>query len=381
MSLFGGSSNNGNFTTKMVIFALVMLFLFPVAFTLYAPAVTNGEPYTEQIAALESEYYNASGHQPTATMEIWALSGIYTPYNGGEYAYTPDGWIYGARVVSYTPMQYQNAYNVEYNADDGLYYYRSVDANGNNKTYAVGDLYTAVNMDTANKSNMFFTPGGKTTTDNGYYYSYTGYRYAFSPLRSYVVETTDGSQEEITIQPNSTSLSLIFYQYASYNGIAGQLSLSGSDSGLSYLSASDIVKKFNAATYSAVFDMQFNRVAMHITIRLDAEKITAGMSPENAFNNGYWAIIVSSDAVASSTINDSSYSFSADNIFNTLIDLFTFSLTDDYDISGWVAVLASLLVTMPLYAALIAIALDNYYILIGVALLGVIQAGASWLPW
>lgn len=379
MALFGGNNNTSPFVARMIIFALVMMFLFPVAFTLYAPAITNNANYSDQIHALENEYYLSNGEQPTATTEIWALSGVYLPYAGLDYNYTPDGWIYGDLVKNYTPAQYPGT-TAQYNNDDGLYYYSSV-ANTHNKTYAVGDLYTAVSMDTDHKSTVFFTADGKTTDADGrYYYQYNGYRYAFSPLRPITVETADGTQTHIEIQPNSSTLSLLFYQYATINGIAGQLSLSGSDGGISYLTGSDIVRNYNPATYSAKFDMQFNRIAMHLTIRLDVDKITAGMSPETAFNNGYWAVIVSSDAVASTSINDASYSFSVDNVFNTLVSLLTFRLTDQYDISGWLATLASLLVTMPLYAGLLAIALENYYIFILVAILGAIQAAASWWP-
>lgn len=84
--------------------------------------------------------------------EIWGLSGIYTPYGIDEYGkpstkygITDDGWIYGARIGNYNPVQYKAKYNeqtgeysedpnglddgklgyvVTYNGDKGLYYYK-----------------------------------------------------------------------------------------------------------------------------------------------------------------------------------------------------------------------------------------------------------------
>lgn len=395
MDLMGSGDSNSSFTMKMIVFALMMLFLVPIMFTLYVPMAMDGEePYEKQIKQLEEDYYLASGNTITATTEPWALTGIYTPFDGLNYGYTPDGWIYSGKVSYYEPLQYSvsagasNSYRVEL-MDNGLYYYTVVPANDVEHTAAVYDgatqtwdysnasLYTNVAMDNAHKSDVFFTPSGKHEIDGAYYYEYTGYRYSFGPLRAY---QTDVGGVETTVQPGSTSLSLIWYQYSSYNGIAGQLTISGSDSGLSYLTAQDILRAFNQSTYSSTFDMTFNNVAMHLTIRLDPVRMTQ-MSVETCYNLGYWSVFVTSDAIASSSINDASYDFNADNIFNTLIKLFTFNITDDYDIDGWLGIVASLMVSMPLYAALIVIALDHYIVLIGVAILAAIQAVSRATDW
>ena len=235
-------------------------------------------------------------------------------------------------------------------------------------------LYTEVSMCNEHISSIFFTPGGKTTTDRGYYYEYTGYRYAFSPLKTYTASIGGVDTE---VEPNSTSLSLIWYQYSTLKGIAGQLTISGSDTGLSYLNADDIVRAFNASTYSSTFDMTFNNIAMHLTIRLDPARVARGMTPADCFNQGYWSVIVSSDAVATSKLNDASYDFNPNNIFDTMIKLFTFRIADDYNIDGWMGTLASLLITMPLYACLLAIGIEYPIVLILAAILGAIQAFTS----
>ena len=380
MMLGNGTTDTG-FVVKVIVFALLLMFLVPLFFSLFVPQLDNGEDtrYAEQIQQLENEYYLSTGRTVTATTETWALTGIYEPFYGSSYGITEDGWIYGAREINYSPAQYTTdlsvsgpnfRYAVQYR--DGLYYYTQVD--GKDLSHKVGDLYTAVAMDNAHTSDVFFTPGGKTTTDKGYYYEYSGYRYAFQPLRPY--HTYIGGVDT-EVEPNSTSLSLIWYQYSSLNGIAGQLTISGSDSGLSYLSSTDIIREFNQTTYSSTFDLTFNNVAMHLTIRLDPIRIAEGKSVETCYNQGWWSVVVSSDAIVTSSLNDASYDFNPNNVFDTLIKLLTFRIAEDYDIEGWQGTIASLLVTMPLYACLIALALIYPYSLILVAILGAIQAIVS----
>lgn len=380
MMLGNGTTDTG-FVVKVIVFALLLMFLVPLFFSLFVPQLDNGEDtrYAEQIQQLENEYYLSTGRTVTATTETWALTGVYEPFYGSSYGITEDGWIYGAREINYSPAQYTTdlsvsgpnfRYAVQYR--DGLYYYTQVD--GKDLSHKVGDLYTAVAMDNAHTSDVFFTPGGKTTTDKGYYYEYSGYRYAFQPLRPY--HTYIGGVDT-EVEPNSTSLSLIWYQYSSLNGIAGQLTISGSDSGLSYLSSTDIIREFNQTTYSSTFDLTFNNVAMHLTIRLDPIRIAEGKSVETCYNQGWWSVVVSSDAIVTSSLNDASYDFNPNNVFDTLIKLLTFRIAEDYDIEGWQGTIASLLVTMPLYACLIALALIYPYSLILVAILGAIQAIVS----
>lgn len=381
MILDSGTTDTG-FVVKIIVFALLLMFLVPLFFSLFIPQVDNGEDmkYAEQIQQLEDEYYLSTGRTVTATTETWALTGIYEPFYGSSYGITDDGWIFGARATKYSPAQYtidqsvsgiKNRYEVEYR--DGLYYYTKVDSTID-KSHNIGDLYTAVAMDNAHVSDVFFTPGGKTTTDKGFYYDYTGYRYAFQPLRPYHTYVGGIVTE---VEPNSTSLSLIWYQYSSMNGIAGQLTISGSDTGLSYLSSTDILREFNQSTYSSTFDLTFNNVAMHLTIRLDPIRIAEGKSVEECYNQGWWSVIVSSDAIVTSSLNDASYDFNPNNVFDTLIKLLTFRIAEDYDIEGWQGTIASLLVTMPLYACLMALALIYPQSLILVAILGAIQAVVS----
>lgn len=386
------------YTSTLIVVALAILFITPLAVSVIYPSSANADQVAEdKINDLENQYYLSTGHNIAANTEIWPLSGIYTPFDGtGGYLYTPDGWIAKDKVVSFTPSQYTGTETVTARLmDNGLYYYTAVpatdreheraeyvEASGDTPAhwdYSNASIYAKVTMSEAYKSNVFFTESNKTTTDNGFYYSYSGYRYSFSPIRPVTLENDTTGVE---VQPFSTSLSLIWYSYSTTSGVAGMLSIAGSDQGLSYLVASDITRAFNSATYTAVFDMTFNHgVKMHLSIFLDPMKIAAGYTPEQAYNAGYWSVMVSSDTVATSNVNNPSHDLNIDNILNTLWDLLTFDLASDYNISGWEATLFSFCVTMPLYAALIALVLSNYYLIIGAALIAVLNTLSGLTSW
>lgn len=82
-------------------------------------------------------------------------------------------------------------------------------------------------MDTDQKSQIFITSGNKHQMDDGtFYYEFNGYRYSFSPLQDYSYD------QKTNIQAKTSSCSLIWYQYTSDSGIAGQLVVSGTDKGV-----------------------------------------------------------------------------------------------------------------------------------------------------
>lgn len=398
-----GAGGDQEYTSKILVMVILMWVLTPICISLYmSDADAEPDAWQDEIAQLEDEYYLNTGRQVTATTEVWGLAGIYTPYGidysgsaTSVYGRTPDGWIYSDKVVTYTASQYSSGSAGYFQArlmDNGLYYYTAVSSSDLSHTAATYDsttqkwdysnasLYTAVTMDNSHKSTIFFTTSNKTTTEDGYYYTFNGLRYAFSPLRTYETEA-DGQQ--VTVTPGSSTLSLIWYQYSSYSGIAGQLAISdGTDAGLSYLTSTDILRVFNNNTYTSTFDMTFNGgVKMHLSIRLDPARITSGMSAEDCYNYGYWSVVVSSDSVASSKVNTASYEFSLDNIWETFINLFSFNLANQYNISGWEGTLISIIWSMPLYAILLSLALNNYIALIGVAILAAIQGLSSLSSW
>lgn len=408
-SLMGGGGADGSSEYRMIAFALSLIVLVPTMFVLFVPSYSIDHNWEDEINSIEQSYYNNTGSSSTSEQNIWTLTGIYTPYNGGKYGYTEDGWLYGTKVNSDNPVQYtgtlvHNGDLVVAQAPNGLFYYISAPEDMTDITvlkkptnmttgeggqykyedgkYTITDtkgatVYSSVTFNKAQKSNIFFTTSSKVENDKGYYYAYTGYRYVFQPLSDYYTSIA-GQSTKVT--SNNTSLSLIWYEYYTISGIAGQLAVSGSDKGISYLTSDDIIRQFNATNYSSTFDMTFNAVKMHLVIRLDPSRMADGMSIADCYNGGYWSVMVYSDAVADSMAS-STYEFSAENILSTLISLFTFRVAEDYNIDGWIGIIASMMITMPLYVSLLVLCLDHPELWMFVILLAAIQSVVSVANW
>lgn len=384
----GGTAGNGPFIKASLTFSLFAMFLMTAFLALYLPAEHSGDLQGE-LDQLTEGYYDITGSAP-ASEEVWALTGIYVPYGKGigedgqlvdstAWGTTKDGWIYGARVASYSPSQFDNLnggkedYTVQYDPDTGLYYYVQAGEDLASVTASPADpqqgtLYTQVSMDPAYKSDLFFTPGGKVTDERGTYYQYSGYRYSFSPIRDY------RASNELAVDRVTTSLSIVWYNYYGTEGLNSQLMLNGSDSGLSYITAQEIVNRFEAASFSSRFTMTFNGIDMYVYIKLNPYALQIqGYSVQECFQNGFWSIMVTSPAISTETSDFSLQAFSPDRLFEIVFNLLTFSM-DGYNLSGTAALLCSLFFTVSFYTSLIAIALEHEHLLILLTLVGIIQA-------
>lgn len=374
MAILG--SADSNFTYKMMIFCLTLTFLIPAGINVLCPEMEINETGMEFL----NDYQNFTGSTATSSTQLWALTGIYTPYGvdqygvqSTKYGVTEDGWIYGGRVSTYSPSQYdgtQEDYTITYDGDVHLYTYST--APTGSSSIVAGDYYTSVTMEINQKSTIFFTAQNKNTYSNGFTYEYTGYRYSFQPIASYTSEDADGNQ--VPIVASSSSLSLIWYQFASSSGIAGQLIVSGSDNSVSYVNATQIVNSFNSTSSTSTIPMTFNGVQMNLVFRLNPYYLGLGYSVEECYNQGFWEIMVYGTSVDSTSyINSADYSFNVWEIFETLVDLLTFN-TEKYGLTGITGTFASLAVSVPLYAMLIAIGVSFYPVLIIAGLLAVVQS-------
>lgn len=400
--LGGGNRGDSESDYKMISFAMSMIILIPTLFILFVPSYSEDHAWSDEMDSIEQTYYNQTGQSSTSEQNIWTLTGIYTPYSGGRYGYTEDGWIYGTKVSTDNPVQYTS--NIVFTgslvvaqAPNGLFYYISVPETmadsitvlkpeqytiGADGKYNITDttgatVYSAVTFNREYKSDIFFTSSTKTEASGHYYYAYTGYRYVFQPLSDYY---TSIGGETAKVTSNNTSLSLIWYEYYTVSGIAGQLAVSGSDKGISYLTSDDIIRQFNSTNYASTFDMTFNSCKMHLVIRLDPSRLASGMSIADCYNNGYWSVVVYSDAIVNSMMS-TTYEFSAENILSTLISLFTFKVAEDYDIEGWIGIIASMMITMPMYICLMTMCLRHPELWMFVILLAAIQSIVSVANW
>lgn len=393
---FAGGGTAPEWAHKWMLLGLGLMVFTPLLFSLWFPAEYDGE-FQDVQKDLEEQYLHLTGSYSTPEQNIWTLTGIYTPYNSQKFGWTEDGWLYGTEVTSYQPSQYKSTPQFPgtltvKKADNGVWYYVSVPNNFTGITLAEWEydenenptnkitnpkeatVYSSIYFDMNQKSNVFFTSTSKTQTDQGYYYDYSGYRYVYQPLSNYNIDVSGNITK---VNRDTTSLSLIWYQYATLSGIAGQLTISGSDSGISYLTAEDIIRVFNSANSTAVFDMTFNGVPMHLLIRMDPAHL-AWLSVSDCYNLGYWNIMVYSDAVASS-LSSNTYEFNIETMWDTIIKIFTFNLASEYDVPEWEGFIISVFFTMVLYSVLIIIAIEHPIAYVLVGLIALIQALTTFL--
>lgn len=380
-----GGGGGEQFIQGAIIFGAIILIGMPmfISTLMMQPTEIMDDPLTsEEIRdqVLQS-YFNFTNS--TRKEQPWCLTGIFEPYLGGAYNYTPDGWLYGRLVKSNTPTQYAGTPQgftvvrglngqIDTPSDNVVYTYMTVGGAQTYDGHSNGDVYTYVTMDIAHKSDIFFTDQLKRTSGEYFYYEYTGYRYSFQPLESgYTTVTENGETHVMKVNNTTSSLSLIWYDFASQSGISGQLIISGSDQGVAYLTAEDIVKAFNSVTSTARFEMNFNGIPMAIYIRLDPSMRAAGESIEDCYNKGYWSIMVASYTTESVAYTSQDYSFSPEKIWETTISLLTFNL-NDYNLTPTMKTIASLVFCLSLMAMLLAIGINHPAVLIVAGIAAVI---------
>lgn len=361
--MMGGGGGDSKFAFSMLIFAMAMTLLLPIAISIFAPGVSGNALNTDE--QLEG-YYSFTGSSPSKE-SIWSLTGIYTPYGVDEegqedtihYGYSDDGWLYGTSVQSYNPSQYRDT-QYEYTVvkgEDGLFRYAYGPDNavitypgGDHKS---GDLYSDVTFDVQKKSPIFFTQALKKEMDGYFYYQFGGYRYSFQPTSSYTTQNADG--DKIEVVANTTSLSLIWYQYytSTQSGISGQLIVTSNDYSVAYLTSAEIIQAFNSTTSTARFTLYFSGIPMNLLIRIDPTMLASGLSVQQCYDLGYWSVMVTSLSTDSSAYVQSDNALNPYKLFETIVDLLTFNY-EDFGISDQMGIICSLLIVVPFYVGLIA---------------------------
>lgn len=385
MGLGLGSDSPPDFTFKAIIFSMTILLLMPISINILVEKEVSGNTVYDLTEDLMQGYRDFTGSPNTNVHEqLWVMNGIYTPYgigidnNGNEfqttdYFYTPDNWIHSGQVKTYSPAQYRNTpseYTVTY--DDTYKCYRySTNGGITQDGYGDGDLYTSVTMDIDHQSDVFFTPSGKHTAGDKFWYDYTGYMYSFVPSGDYYTVDNDGNPRQVIA--TSTSLNLIWFNYyGQSSGISGELVLSGSDSGLGFISSQDIVNAFNSANSISRFEMTFNGVVCWVYVKLNPYMISQGMSVEDAYNSGNWSVMITSRSTEISTYTSTEYKFNVYEIWDTFYDMFTFNM-DSYNMSPMMKTVSSLTVNICLYAFLLSIGLYCWPVLLFAGLVMAIQ--------
>ena len=96
MVVIGGFGGGGSteFEYKHIVWALIIIVALPILMPLMCPPVYGDQDWEAEIEDIENTYYRQSGIGATSEINVWTLTGIYTPYSGTSYGYTADGWLY-----------------------------------------------------------------------------------------------------------------------------------------------------------------------------------------------------------------------------------------------------------------------------------------------
>lgn len=398
------SEGNSSFAYRMLIFSIVIMVALPMMITTFIPSMALDVDESDVM----DDYYRFTGQDRANKEAVWVLTGIYTPVgtnsNGqpsGSYGVTDDHWAYGSRVTYNRPSQYMGTpmdFDVTRDEKTGIYKYASdsadyspnetvKDKNGNDVIvnegtgHKKGDLYTSVTMDASQKSSIFFAENmrhgqnGEYKEGDAFWYEYTGYRYAFQPLSSQVMKDADGNV--VNIPATSSSVSIIWYSFYRSDGLASQMTISGNDKGVAYLTSESIIKAFNSVTNVARFSFVFNGgIEMGIYIQISSYYLSQGFTVEQCYNLGYWSVMVTSKTTDQAAYNSPDFNLDVWELFDTVVDLMTFDYTD-YKMSPMMGSIASLVIIIPLYAGLIAMALGSWPAMAAVGIMAAVEAIAS----
>lgn len=392
--MFGNGNVNEVFVKSSLVFSIITMLLMTSFIAVFYPSPATNSAYQNELDQLFGEYYDITG-ETVQNEQIWGLTGVYTPYgiddegnNSNAFITLNDGWVAGARITQYEPSQYKGAdsldggkmsYTVQYNTSKKLYYY----SDHGDDLLDITDgstLYTNVTMDVQHQSNQFFTIGNKQKLENGtFYYNFTGYRYCFQSLSDYYYD------KSTPITHTDTSLSLIWYNYTKDSGLSGQLVLTGSDSGLAYITARQITDAFSSTNYTAKFQMEFNSILMNIYIKINPYAVTHGLTIEECYSLGYWSILVTSPATSLDGGLAKTKPFEAfdpNKVFDITIRLLTWN-TAEYGLTGIAGTIASTIFSMSMYTSLIAVGMVFWPVLLIAGLLATFQISsiADLWPW
>lgn len=365
----------------MLVFSMAIMFLLPTMITVFIPSQE-----AEMRDDLFDTYYEMTGQEAQTKTAIWILTGLYTPVEeGAPYLVTSDGWMARSELKSWTPSQYLDTpeqYTVTKGSDGYFRYIATSDPNDDPQAatpdydattgtgHYDGELYTAFNFDPQYMSDIFFTESSRTNMGENFYYEYTGVRAAFQPISTYTIVNENG--DRVPVIATETSLSCVWYSWYTQTGIASQLTLSGNNGGVAYLNGASIVSAFNSVNNTATFSLVFNGgINIDVIIRLDPYYL-ATMTVQECYNRGYWSMLITSESVDQSAYSGTDSALNPMRIFETMVDLLTFNY-EAYGIGGLTGVVCSIVFVMPLFATLIAVAVDKPWMWLIVGILGLIE--------
>ena len=351
---------------KIAIFCIAMSVMTTCLAAMYWG--NSGDYDYDTINAYRADLIDFSGGQ-LVNDNPWVLNGVYTPFTPGS---IPDseiedhierdgtqttGWLFGEKIDDYPYLgesadirldKTQKSNQLLTVGDSLDYEYRNGEAwwNGGNDAGIIvldpGVVRFLANI-VGQGDNISENYGYNVTSGTVGNWNYTGYRYTFDPVLPFNSEASvkDGR------------LSLVWYQIADDTGLSGALEIYAAREHdqvkLGRISSTDIVNTFRSSEgYVQVFDFNFEGTHLNLTIRFDPTVYSSYSSLQDAWDDGAWAMAISSASAGNffDVENSNAFNVTAGSALDTFIQIYTFEYPHFQD--AWVEFVMWLLVGLPM---------------------------------
>ena len=353
---------------KVAVFGIAMSIFCTLGIQIMLVEASSDYDY-DDIQAYKNDLIQFSG-QTMINNSPWVLTHVYTPWDPstGVVNHYSEGWMYGVDLCegehpydgylqaadlrmdpehkSTVPITFTREV-ADYDERDGYTWWGNIPIISNIGTFLGFDPYNYKNVALNN-------------------WNYTGYRYVLDPTLPFATNPDTPSARD-------GSLSLVWYTFNGQEGLSGGLDIYGSRSPassdtikLASYSAADIVADYNqSSAYATVYDFDFEGTHLNLSIRFDPDVIEGGMPLMQAWSEGKWSFAVSSVSAGNffDLENSSAFTTTMGGMFNTFIQIYTFSLPD-FD-NPWASMILWLMVGLPMTIAMLCVALRTVKIIPG----------------
>lgn len=357
---------------KVAVFGIAMSIFCTLGIQLMLVEV--GDYDYDDIQAYKSDLIQFSG-QGMVNNSPWVLTHVYTPWDPstGVADHYEEGWMFGEDIGPASEDGTRPAYpgymaaadirmDPEHKSTVPITFTREVADYDERAGYTwwgnipiISNIGTFLGFDPYNYKNVALNN-----------WNYTGYRYVLDPTLPFATDPDTPSARD-------GSLSLVWYTYNGQEGLSGGLDIYGSRSPassdtikLASYSATDIVADYNqSSSYATVYDFDFEGTHLNLSIRFDPDVIEGGMPLMQAWSEGNWSFAVSSVSAGNffDLENSSAFTTTMGGMFNTFIQIYTFSLPD-FD-NPWASMILWLMVGLPMTIAMLCVALRTVKIIPG----------------
>ena len=358
--------------SKIAIFCIAMSVLSTCLVAMYVDG--SGDYDYDTINAYRSELSTFSGGQ-LVNDTPWVLNGVYTPFTPGSIPESEipnhierdegrtTGWLFGQKITNYPYLGQVAGIKLDKNQKSNQLLtvgnpteYEFI----NGRSWWNGGNDWGVRIIDPELIRQFSDYTGIGDIDDNYGYdvstgsannwNYTGYRYTFDPVLPFSSQASS----------KDGRLSLVWYQIPGDTGLSGALEIYADKDHeqikLGTISARDIISAFRSSEgYVQTFDFDFEGTHLNLTIRFDPTVYNNYGSLQAAWDDGAWAMAISSASAGNffDVENSNAFSVTAGSALDTFVQIYTFDYPHFED--SWIELIMWLLVGLPMTLGLLFI--------------------------